>query len=141
MEIEVRTTHLSKNSWAKTLADDFEKKISHFEKISFKVYKDETKWMTDLSEKDRVFICDENGKSLSSHQFSNQISKLRDGGVHRLIFFIGGPFGLPDSLKERANLSICLSPFVMNQEVALTVLMEQVFRAYTIINNHPYHNE
>ena len=141
MIIEVRTTHLNKKSWASELSLSFIKKISHFEKIEFKIYKDEEKSLSDIEDKDRVFICDENGKDFSSTGFAGEISKLRDGGVQRLIFYIGGPFGLSDKVKKRANQSICLSSFVMNQEVALTVLMEQIFRAYTIINNHPYHNE
>lgn len=141
MEIEVRTFQLSKNSWAMDLVDSYLKKIKPFEKISFKPIKDEKSWLKGIEPSDHVWICDENGESLSSKQFSKNISHLRDGGIRKLILMIGGPFGFSDEVKERGNKVLLLSPMVMNQEVALTVLMEQVFRAYTIINNHPYHND
>ncbi len=141
MEIEFRTAGLGRNSWAQGLVEKYTTKIQPFEKVSFKNIKDEKKWLQNIEPADRLWICDEKGASLSSKSFAKEISTLRDGGVKKLIFAVGGPFGLPDSVKERANRVILLSPFVVNQEVALTVILEQVFRAYTILNNHPYHNE
>jgi len=141
MEIEVRTFNLSRNSWAQSLVEQYLKKIKPFEKISFRLIKDEKKWLAGIEAKDRVWVCDENGDSLSSVKFSKNIENLRDGGCRKIFFLIGGPFGFSKSVKERSDQTILLSPFVMNQEVALTVLMEQIFRAYTIINGHPYHNE
>ncbi len=141
MEVEFRTAGLSRNSWAQELVDKYLTKIQPFEKVSFKNIKDEKKWLQGIEAADRLWVCDEKGASLSSKSFSKEISNLRDGGVKKLIIAVGGPFGLPDVVKERANRALLLSPFVMNQEVALTVILEQVFRAYTILNNHPYHNE
>ncbi len=141
MEIEIRTFNLSRNSWAQELISSYLSKIKPFEKAQFKSIKNEKKWLDGIDSSDRVWICDERGKAFSSNQFAKNISHLRDGGVKNLVLVVGGPFGLPDAVKERADQILLLSPFVLNQEVALTVLLEQVFRAYTIINNHPYHNE
>ena len=141
MELEVRTLQLSKNSWASELSSRYIRKIVRFEKINFKNIKDEKKWLAGVESKDIVCACDERAQSLSSKEFAKKIETLRDGGTRKLIFYIGGPFGLPEEVLSRANLKLTLSPFVLNQEIALTVLMEQIFRAYTIINNHPYHNE
>ncbi len=141
MEIEVRTVHLSKKSWAFALATDYVAKIQPFEKIRFNVIKDEKKFLDKVSPQDRVLVCDERGEALQSRPFSHRISQMRDGGIQKLFIVIGGPFGLPKEVVDRANITIQLSSFVMNQEVALIVLMEQVFRAYTILNNHPYHND
>ena len=56
-------------------------------------------------------------------------------------FLVGGPFGLDEKSKERADLALKLSSFVLNQEVALITIFEQIFRGFSIIYNHPYHNE
>ncbi len=141
MQIQIRTFHLSKTSWAQEIVEQYVKKIAPFDKIQFKVIKDEKDWLKGIVDSDRVWSCDERGESLTSKTFSKKIAALRDGGVKRLFFLVGGPFGLPEEVKKRANLTLTLSPFVMNQEVALAVLMEQIFRAYTIIHNHPYNNE
>lgn len=141
MEIEIRTTHLSRNSWAQERAADFVKKISHFEKIKFQIIKDEKNFLKGVSPKDRVVVCDERGENLSSRKFASIVENYRNGGIQKLYFFIGGPFGSPEELLQRSDLKFSLSSLVMNQEVALAVLFEQIFRAYTIINNHPYHND
>ncbi len=141
MEIEVRTFNLSRNSWTQDLAKRYLKKITPFEKIEFRIIKDEKKWLQGIESTQKLWICDEGGRAESSRSFAKSISSLRDGGCRKLFILIGGPFGLPEDVKERSEKTILLSPFVMSQEVALTVLFEQIFRAYTIINNHPYHNE
>lgn len=141
MEIEVRTFHLNRNSWVQELKNQYVKKIGYFENFVFKAIKNESLWLKAIAPTDHVWVCDERGESLSSHQFSRKIEQLRDNGCRRLVFIVGGPFGLPQEVKERANGTLMLSSFVLNQEVALVVLMEQIFRAYTIIHNHPYHNE
>lgn len=141
MEIEVRTFHLSRNSWVNDRAEEYVKKIKPFEKIQFKIIKDEKNWLKGIESNDRVWVCDERGSSHTSKRFAKKIENLRDGGCRRLFILLGGPFGFTDAIRERADQIVLLSPFVMNQEVALTVLFEQLFRAYTIINNHPYHND
>ncbi len=141
MEVEIITTHISKSSWSYQLTEGYVKKIKAFDKVRFTIVKDEKKFLDKVKPGDRVICCDENGKAFSSRQFSKKISHYRDGGIQRLIFFVGGPFGLPNQVLDRADLKVQLSSLVMNQEVALVVLMEQIFRAYTILHNHPYHND
>ena len=141
MELEVRTFQLGRTSWSQDVIEAYVKKISPFEKLSFRILKNEKKALQGINGQDRVWACDERGRSFSSKAFSQEISKMRDGGIKKLVFYIGGPFGLPAEVRERANQVFTLSPFVMSQEVALVVLQEQIFRAYTIIHNHPYHNE
>ena len=141
MQIEVRTFGLGRTSWVNERIQIYLKKIGPFEKIQFKVIKDEKKWLDGVEAGDRIWICDERGRAESSIDFSKSLSRLRDGGSKKLVFILGGPFGIPDDIKDKGEKTVLLSPFVLNQEVALVVLFEQIFRAYTIINNHPYHNE
>lgn len=141
MELEIITTHISKSSWSFQLAEEYVTKLKAFDKVRFNVIKNEKKFLDKVKPGDRVICCDEHGEAFTSRQFSKKISHFRDGGVQKLIFFVGGPFGLAEDVLQRADLKLQLSRLVMNQEVALTVLMEQIFRAYTIIHNHPYHND
>ena len=140
MQIEVRTFNLGRTSWVNERIESYLLKIKPFEKIKFKIIKDEKKWLDGIEPSAKLWVCDERGKAESSIQFSKSLSNLRDGGCKNLYILLGGPFGIPEEVKKKGDKIILLSPFVMNQEVALVVLFEQIFRAYTIINNHPYHN-
>ncbi len=141
MEIEVRTLAIAKNSWALEVLHSYEKKISYFNPIQLKALKNEKDFLKGVGDKDFIVICDERGKSFTSKQFAQQLEKILESGKKKIYFFIGGPFGLPDEIKAKAQLQINLSSLVFNQELALVVLFEQIFRAMTLINNHPYHNE
>ena len=141
MNIEIRTHQVSKSSWATEAFKTYSKKISHFCGFEFKQLKSEKSLIQNISPQDKVILCDERGKNFSSREFAKKIEVMRDSGSRKIIIIIGGPFGAEEDVKERADLTITLSSFVMNQEVALVTLFEQVFRAFTIINNHPYHND
>ena len=141
MEIEVRTTHLRKSSWALERVAQFEKKISRFEKIQFKLIKDEKKLIPEKKSGERIVLCDERGQSFTSRELAAEVEGWREGGIQRLVFLIGGPFGFSEEERKKVDIVLTLSSLVMNQEIALIVLMEQIFRSYTIINNHPYHND
>lgn len=71
---------------------------------------------------------------LDSFEFSNF---LKDRGV--INFFIGGAFGLEKGFLAQCNKSISLGKITMSHKLAKVVLMEQIFRGLTILNNHPYH--
>ena len=73
-------------------------------------------------------------KELDSYKFSNS---LKDRGV--INFFIGGAFGLEKSFLDKCDMSISFAKITMSHKLVKVVLMEQVFRGLTIINNHPYH--
>ena len=73
-------------------------------------------------------------KELDSFKFSNL---LKDKGV--VNFFIGGAFGLESTFLSQCNNSISLGKITMSHKLAKVVLMEQIFRGLTILNNHPYH--
>ncbi|MCJ8275683.1 MAG: 23S rRNA (pseudouridine(1915)-N(3))-methyltransferase RlmH [Bdellovibrionales bacterium] len=141
MKIEVRTHSLAKTSWAHQALKIYSKKISHFCEFEFKVLKPEKSLLQNLDSKDKIILCDERGKNLSSREFSKKIETFRDSSVQRVVIIIGGPFGVDEDLRAKSDLIVSLSPMVMNQEVALIALFEQVFRAWTIIHNHPYHND
>jgi len=73
-------------------------------------------------------------KELDSFGFSNL---LKDRGV--VNFFIGGAYGLQSSFLDKCNNDISLGKITMSHKLAKVVLLEQIFRGLTILNNHPYH--
>lgn len=89
---------------------------------------------------DYVILLDETGKKLDSFEFSKLVTTVAESGKKRGVFIIGGAFGVSDEIKQRAQKTICLSDMVMNHLVAEVVLLEQFYRALTIINRIPYHN-
>jgi 23S rRNA (pseudouridine1915-N3)-methyltransferase len=93
-----------------------------------------------ITQDDFVILLDEKGKKLDSLAFAQLVQKTAESGKKRGVFIIGGAFGVTDSIKKRAQQSVCLSDMVMNHLVAETVLLEQFYRAQTILNRIPYHN-
>ena len=88
---------------------------------------------------DRVVILDERGKGLSSQQFSDFIAKQMNGGVRSLAFVIGGAFGFSEKVRQRADLVLSLSTLTMPHQLARLVLVEQLYRAHTILKGIAYH--
>lgn len=95
--------------------------------------------MKHLDASDYVVLMDERGEALSSEQLSTLIADA--GNTHNAIsFVIGGPFGHGEPVIARADRKLKLSAFVMNHQVARLVLLEQMYRAWTILKGEPYHH-
>ena len=97
--------------------------------------------LKNISQKDFLVLLDEKGKRFSSLNFANEMESLKNQGTTQLSFVICGAFGANDLLKKRANLILSLSDLTYSHQLARVVLLEQVYRMFTIIHKHPYHNE
>ena len=62
-------------------------------------------------------------------------------GLKRLIFVIGGPYGFSEEVYKRANQQISLSKMPFSHQIVRAIFTEQIYRAFTILNNEPYHHE
>jgi len=82
-----------------------------------------------------VYALDERGELLTSHEFARTISAVQ----RRMIFVIGGPDGLSDRVKKSARACIALSPMTFTHEMARLLLVEQIYRAISIIKGRRYH--
>jgi 23S rRNA (pseudouridine1915-N3)-methyltransferase len=82
---------------------------------------------------------DRAGKSTSSEQLAQLLRKQMDAGIRKMDFVIGGPVGLDTRIIERANLRLSLSAMTLPHELARVVLLEQLYRALTILHGEPYH--
>ncbi|XP_010049799.1 putative RNA methyltransferase At5g10620 isoform X3 [Eucalyptus grandis] len=89
---------------------------------------------------DWVVLLDEQGIDIESEEMAELIGGAADKGASKLSFCIGGPYGHGPKLRERANISIKLSSLVLNHQIALVVLMEQLYRSWTILKGQKYHH-
>lgn len=111
-----------------------------FSDVKVQVEAEDTAMMQQLKSDDFVVVLDENGKDVISEQIADLIGDAGNTGSSRLTFCIGGPYGLGLQVRERADATIRLSSLVLNHQVALIVLMEQLYRAWTIIKGQKYHH-
>jgi len=89
---------------------------------------------------DFVVLLDENGKQYDYVAFSEYIQKRMNTGLKRLIFVIGGPYGFSDTVYARANGKISLSKMTFSHQMVRLFATEQLYRAFTILKNEPYHH-
>lgn len=94
-----------------------------------------------LNNSDVVVLLDEKGKKYSSVQFSQYINKQMVGSIQNLVFIIGGPYGFDESIYKRANSSSSLSDMTFSHQMVRLFFVEQLYRAFTILKNEPYHHE
>ncbi len=108
----------------------------------YKIEKEGARILKKISNKDFLIVLDKKGSSFQTLELSQKLEYLQNNqGVEKLIFLIGGPYGVSDKIKNRANLKVKLSEFTLNSKVATIVLSEQVYRLFSLIAGHPYHNQ
>jgi 23S rRNA (pseudouridine1915-N3)-methyltransferase len=88
-----------------------------------------------------LIACDEHGAALASRDFADKIALLRDQGVRRLAFVIGGADGLDPGLLRTARERLAFGPQTWPHALARVMLAEQVYRAVTILAGSPYHRD
>jgi 23S rRNA (pseudouridine1915-N3)-methyltransferase len=93
-----------------------------------------------LDKDDYLVLLDERGKQLSSEGLASFIQTRANESTKKLIFLIGGAFGVDESIFKRAHFTWSLSPLVFPHQLVRLILAEQVYRACTIIKNEKYHH-
>ncbi|OUS18605.1 23S rRNA (pseudouridine(1915)-N(3))-methyltransferase RlmH [Nonlabens dokdonensis] len=94
-----------------------------------------------LEKSDFVTVLDEKGKKYTSMQFAELINKRSVSGLKRLVFIIGGPYGFSPDVYSRANSKLSLSDMTFSHQMVRLFAVEQIYRAFTILRNEPYHHE
>ena len=97
--------------------------------------------MRQFADGDYVVLLDEKGAEMRSVEFSMWLQKRMNSGVRRLCFVIGGPYGFSKTVYGRADESISLSQMTFSHQIIRAIFAEQLYRAFTIIRNEPYHHE
>lgn len=94
-----------------------------------------------VNDSDHLMLLDEHGLELRSLDFAELIQKRMSAGTKRLVFVIGGPYGFSDAVYQRANSKLSLSKMTFSHQIVRAIFTEQLYRAFTILKNEPYHHE
>ena len=154
MRIAVLVVGKGGAAWADEAVADWRKRIGRHARIDEEAVKPEPfrgdvdavrkaesdRLVAKLGDRDRLVVLDERGDDLDTKAFAGLIKACRDGGVHRLVFALGGPYGHDASLRDRAWKVVRLSSLVLNHEVARVVLYEQIYRSCDLLAGGPYHH-
>lgn len=140
-----------------TLIEQYQKRLSFYVKFDLEVIPDikNAKNLSEAQQKekegelilskitptDQLILLDENGKSFSSVGFSDYLQKKMNSGVKTLVFIIGGPYGFSDMVYQKANGKVSLSEMTFSHQMVRLFVVEQIYRAFTILRNEPYHHQ
>ena len=94
-----------------------------------------------INDSDHVALLDEHGAELRSIEFADLMQRRMSSGVKRLVYIIGGPYGFSDAVYQRANSKLSLSKMTYSHQLVRAIFTEQLYRAFTILKNEPYHHE
>lgn len=157
MKILILAIGITDDNWVKEGMHKYSKRISHYLPFEFEPINDlkNTKNLSEAQQKekegllilnkikptDKVVLLDEKGKEYPSKKFASYMQKQMNSGVKRLVFVIGGPYGFSDELYAKVNEKIALSKMTFSHQMVRPFLLEQIYRAMTILKNEPYHHE
>jgi 23S rRNA (pseudouridine1915-N3)-methyltransferase len=137
----------AKNSIHDEIIDEYKKRLSRyvdFEEVRLDHGDIKTEGVNILSKiktGDYVVLLDEIGGQVNSVDFAEFIDNKQNMSIKRLVFVIGGAYGATSEIKEKADYSLSLGKMVWPHEMARLMLIEQIYRAYSILNNSPYHHK
>jgi 23S rRNA (pseudouridine1915-N3)-methyltransferase len=157
MQIKLLAIGKTDNKAIQTLIDDYCSRLGHYIRFELEVIPDlkQSKSLSEslqkekegelilkkLSSSDELILLDERGKTFSSLEFSDYLQKKMNSGLKQLVFVIGGPYGFSEAVYARANGKISLSKMTFSHQMIRPFVVEQLYRAMTILRNEPYHHE
>jgi 23S rRNA (pseudouridine1915-N3)-methyltransferase len=144
-------------SWIQEGIDKYSKRLKHYISFEFQIFPD-LKNRKNLSENqqkeqegrlilkqvqntDLLILLDEKGKEFHSKGFSDFLQQKMNAGIKRLVFVIGGPYGFSAEVYAQATSKIALSKMTFSHQMIRPFFAEQIYRAFSILNNEPYHHQ
>lgn len=156
MQIKLLAIGKTDNKHLQQLIDDYQNRLKFYIKFEIEIIPDIKKSkhlsaeqqkqkegeqiLAKLSDSDVLIVMDEKGKQFDSVTFSNQLQKYMNAGLKQLVFVIGGPYGFSPEVYTRANGLISLSKMTFSHQMIRLFMVEQLYRAFTILRNEPYHH-
>jgi len=142
----------TKNPHLSQMVTDYAQRIRHFLELSVVelkpavghtseriLEKEETRLLEKLNDRDFLVLLDPKGKELSSVELADWVGEFRQLSGKRLVFVLGGHYGVGSRVKSRVHRLLSLSRMTLTHEMARVVLLEQIYRALTLIHHVPYH--
>lgn len=97
--------------------------------------------LSKINSSDLLVLLDEKGRSFTSVGFSNYFQKQMNQSTRNLVFVVGGPYGFSMDVYNRADDKISLSKMTFSHQMIRLLFVEQIYRAFSILKNEPYHHE
>lgn len=119
----------------KESVDEYNKRIQRYAPTEIIEAKD----LQPQSREGKHIVLAADGSTLTSEGFAKLIERYQLSGTKHLFFYIGGAEGLPKTVTANADMSLSLSCMVFNHQIIRVMLLEQIYRAFTIIRGEPYH--
>ena len=155
MNVKLLVIGKTNNNNLNDLINLYSKKLNHYVNFEIIVLKDPKKnsnkytqkeeearlVLSKLKKNDYVILLDENGIEYGSVNFSKYIQTKMNSGLKNLYFIIGGPYGFSNDIIARSNFKLSLSKMTFSHEMIRLFFTEQLYRAYSILNNEPYHHK
>jgi 23S rRNA (pseudouridine1915-N3)-methyltransferase len=155
MNIKLIVIGETNNKNLKVLIDQYIKKLNHYIKFDMIVIKDQKKKLPEsiqikkegekilsiLKKNELIILLDENGDHKSSVGFSKFIQKKLNSGTKTLTFIVGGPYGFSNEIKAISNHQLSFSKMTFSHEMIRLFFTEQLYRAFSILKNEPYHHQ
>ena len=154
MKIKIAWIGKTKEPAIQALTDEYLKRISRYTPVEGVALRDEAALLgvcgrvgsgkakasrTGVSAP-HLILLDSRGKELSSEQLAGFIGKHQDSGTRQLVFAIGGADGFGEETRAAAQFTLSMGKMTFAHELARVVLLEQIYRAFTILKGHPYHS-
>ena len=156
MTIKLLAIGKTDNKALQTLIEDYQKRLGFYIKFEFEIIPDlkNSKNLTEDQQKqkegelilgklnttDILILLDENGKQMDSVSFSNYLQKHMNSGIKQLVFAIGGPYGFSQEAYNKSQGKLSLSKMTFSHQMVRLFVVEQLYRAFTILRNEPYHH-
>ncbi|NND33685.1 MAG: 23S rRNA (pseudouridine(1915)-N(3))-methyltransferase RlmH [Saprospiraceae bacterium] len=153
MQIELWWIGRTRTKYLQPGIDDYIKRINFFHRFEIREFSssrskksqgnvkiDDENYLKQIGQRDLIVLLDESGKNMTSAQFARQCEKYLLRQVSKVIFIIGGPYGFGPELYKRADAKIALSDMTFTHDMVRLIFLEQLYRAFTINKNLPYHH-
>jgi len=143
MKLKVAWIGKTKEPAIQTLTNDYLKRISHYAEVEGLAVKDEAALLSLArgarhKERHKLVLLEARGKQLSSEELAEFLAREQLNAMPQL-FAIGGADGFSEECRLQAGFVLSLGKMTMPHELARVVLVEQLYRAFTILKSHPYH--
>jgi len=126
-----------------SLTDEYLKRLAGYAEVEGTTFKDEASVLRlcarDARPRHTLVLLDEQGKQLSSEELAKFLGGHQDRNPLPLLFAVGAADGFSDQARQAATLVLSLGRMTLAHELARVVLLEQLYRAFTILKGHPYH--
>jgi len=136
-EYQKRLSHYIKFEWLELIELKNTKKLREAEQKE----EEGKHFLKHLSTQDVLVLLDEKGSQSTSRGFADFLQKRMNAGTKNLVFAIGGPYGFSADVYKRAQHKISLSTMTFSHQMVRIFVLEQLYRAFSILNNEPYHHE